>query len=69
MLYFKACPKCVTGTVEHNSDSHGEFTQCLNCGFMRDTPDGVSVPAVKKLLAGWRDDAQTLEQTATGAVA
>ena len=67
MLYFKACPKCVTGTVEHNSDSHGEFTQCLNCGFMRDTPDGVSVPAVKKLLAGFEVEVDSVARAGAAA--
>lgn len=39
MLYFKACPKCLTGTIEHNSDPWTEYLQCLNCGLMRDVPD------------------------------
>jgi hypothetical protein len=40
MLYFRACPKCQTGTIEHNNDPFTEYLQCLNCGFMRDMPDG-----------------------------
>lgn len=54
MLHFKSCPKCVTGTVEHNNDSHGAYAQCLNCGFMRDLPDGVGDLQLKKLLAAWQ---------------
>gem|GEM_PF-1746251 len=33
MLYFRACPRCHTGTVEFSSDSHGPYLACLNCGF------------------------------------
>jgi len=54
MLHFKACPKCVTGTVEHNRDSHGTYVQCLNCGFMRDLTDGISGLELTQLLAVWR---------------
>jgi hypothetical protein len=43
MLYFKTCPKCETGTVEHNSDPWGGYLQCLNCGFMRDVSQDVDV--------------------------
>lgn len=39
MLYFKACPKCLTGTIEHSSDPWTEYLQCLNCGLMRDVPE------------------------------
>ncbi len=41
MLYFKACPKCLTGTIEHSGDSYTEYLQCLNCGLMRDVPDDI----------------------------
>ena len=54
MLHFKSCPKCVTGTVEHNHDSHGVYAQCLNCGFMRDLSDGISDSELSSLLALWR---------------
>ncbi len=40
MLYFKACPKCQTGTIEHTNDPWSEYVQCLNCGLMRDLPEG-----------------------------
>ncbi len=50
MLYFKACPKCQTGTIEHNRDPWSEYLQCLNCGLMRDVRDGLTaVQALKDL--------------------
>lgn len=39
MLYFRACPRCLTGTVEHADDLYSEYLQCLMCGFMRDVPE------------------------------
>ena len=33
MLYFRSCPRCITGTVELASDSYGAYLDCLNCGF------------------------------------
>ena len=56
MLHFKSCPKCITGTVEHNHDSHGVYAQCLNCGFMRDLSEGITDSQLKRLLANWRND-------------
>lgn len=50
MLYFKACPKCLTGTIEHNGDSFTEYVQCLNCGLMRDIPDEMDVFSTLKEL-------------------
>ena len=35
MLYFRACPRCHTGTVELESDTHGPYLSCLNCGFQK----------------------------------
>lgn len=35
VLYFRACPKCKMGTVEHNWDNVGEFLRCLNCGYSK----------------------------------
>lgn len=35
MLYFRACPRCKTGTVELSSDTHGWYLSCLNCGFQK----------------------------------
>ncbi|MEE8046410.1 MAG: hypothetical protein V3T49_06185 [Dehalococcoidia bacterium] len=69
MLHFKSCPKCITGTVEHNSDSYGNFLQCLNCGFMRDIADDVSKRSVTAMLSGWRKNLQATESESTGAAA
>ena len=69
MLYFRSCPKCVTGTVEHNNDSHGAYAQCLNCGFMRDLSDGVTGTELKRLLAAWRNGFVTVEPESADAVA
>jgi hypothetical protein len=56
MLYFKSCPKCLTGTVEHNRDPYTEYLQCLNCGLMRDIPDGMNaVAALKQIQAQFRE--------------
>lgn len=69
MLYFKSCPKCVTGTVEHNNDSHGAYAQCLNCGFMRDLPDGLSSSELARHLVAWRADHVAVEPESVEAVA
>ena len=69
MLHFKSCPKCVTGTVEHNRDSHGTYVQCLNCGFMRDLTDGISGLELTQLLAVWRNDFAAVEPESADAVA
>ncbi len=58
MLYFKSCPKCETGTVEHNSDGWGQYLQCLMCGYQRDFDAGTTAIAA---LARAR---QVLAQTA-----
>ena len=50
MLYFRACPKCQTGTVEHNNDPWGNYIKCVNCGFTRDLPDGANAAAELKRL-------------------
>ena len=50
MLYFRACPKCQTGTIEHNRDPYTEYLQCLNCGLMRDVPDDTDAAAALKQL-------------------
>ncbi|MDP6666072.1 MAG: hypothetical protein QF357_01590 [Dehalococcoidia bacterium] len=69
MLHFKSCPKCLTGTVEHNFDAHGEYAQCLNCGFMRDVPRGASSSEVERALAGWRSELLAAESEAATAIA
>lgn len=43
MLYFNACPRCKTGTVELESDFFGSYLSCLNCGFEK------SAASVRKL--------------------
>ena len=50
MLYFRACPKCRTGTIEHNRDPYTEYLQCLNCGLMRDLPDNTDAVTWLKQL-------------------
>lgn len=58
MLYFKSCPKCMTGTIEHNRDPFTEYLQCLNCGFMRDIPDGTdAVTALRQVHREFREAA------------
>ena len=58
MLYFKSCPKCLTGTIEHNRDPYTEYLQCLNCGLMRDIPDGQdAVTALKQIQVQFREAA------------
>lgn len=70
MLYFKACPKCRTGTVEHNRDPYTEYLQCLNCGFMRDVPDGAdAVMALRDLHAEFRAAAEAEEAAESEAIA
>jgi hypothetical protein len=53
MLYFKACPRCQTGTIEHASDSWGQYLQCLMCGFQRDFMPGAD--PVAELTAAHRE--------------
>ena len=62
MLHFKACPKCFTGTVEHNFDTHGEYAECLNCGYMRDIPEENTASNIGNVLAVWRAERQVTEQ-------
>ncbi len=42
MLYFKSCPRCHTGAIEHNSDSWGQYLLCLMCGYQRDFEPGIN---------------------------
>ena len=56
MLYFKACPRCHTGAIEHNSDSWGEYVLCLMCGYQRDFDPGVD--PVTELAKAHREFAQ-----------
>ena len=55
MLYFKSCPKCKTGTVEHTNDLFTQYVQCLNCGLLRDVPEGQdAVSTLKQMHAEYR---------------
>lgn len=69
MLHFKSCPKCTTGTIEHNFDAHGGYLQCLNCGFMRDVVDDLSKRKITAMLATWRKELQAAELGSSSAVA
>jgi hypothetical protein len=69
MLHFKSCPKCTTGTIENNSDAHGSYLQCLNCGFMRDVAKDSSSQAVKALLATWHKELHAPELESAEAIA
>jgi hypothetical protein len=46
MLYLKSCPGCA-GDVNGDSDSHGLYLKCLQCGFNKD----LSPEMAAKLLA------------------
>lgn len=37
VLFFKACPRC-KGDMAANRDMHGSYRECLQCGYMVDTP-------------------------------
>jgi hypothetical protein len=39
MMFLKACPKC-HGDVCVDRDQYGSFAQCLQCGLLRDIPQG-----------------------------
>ncbi len=53
MLQLKACPRC-RGDLHTNRDLYGNYTQCLQCGYMRDIPDpnrlfaSVDMAAIRK---------------------
>ena len=34
LLYFNACPRCASGTVEAIEGWDGRYFLCLNCGFV-----------------------------------
>ncbi len=59
MLYFRACPRCKTGAVEHNDDHYGGYLQCLNCGFMHNLPeDAVASDVLRRLCAEYSISAE-----------
>jgi DNA-directed RNA polymerase subunit RPC12/RpoP len=47
VIYFKSCLRC-KGDVYMNSDSHGAFMKCLQCGFTRDMHQ---LPRTPELIA------------------
>ncbi len=36
MLYFKSCPRC-EGDINVRTDWYGEYMECLQCGWSKDT--------------------------------
>ena len=47
MLYLKSCPRC-SGDINADSDMHGMFLKCLQCGFTKD----LSPEMAKNLFGG-----------------
>jgi hypothetical protein len=47
MLYLKSCPRC-SGDINADSDMHGMFLKCLQCGFSKD----LSPEMAKSLFGG-----------------
>ena len=53
MLRLKGCPRC-KGDLHTNRDLYGSYTECLQCGYMRDLPDihpvfaSVDMDAIRK---------------------
>jgi hypothetical protein len=45
MLFLESCPRC-SGDVNADSDTHGDFLKCLQCGFSKD----LSVQMAARLL-------------------
>ncbi len=38
MIYFKACPRC-EGDINVRTDWYGEYMECLQCGWSKDTSE------------------------------
>ena len=38
VVLFKVCPRC-SGDLLVNSDMHGRYVECLQCGYMGEFPD------------------------------
>lgn len=47
LLYFKSCPRC-SGDISADSDMHGMYLKCLQCGFSKD----LSPEMAKNLFGG-----------------
>ena len=43
MIRFKACPKC-GGDLYVNKDIHGDFLNCLQCGYLKDLTEETEIP-------------------------
>lgn len=69
MLHFRSCPKCITGAVESNSDPHGSFVLCLNCGFMRDIDSGLDPDSIALKLMEWKSTMPLVERQAGDPIA
>lgn len=52
MLYLKSCPRCA-GDINADSDMHGMFLKCLQCGFSKDLS-----PEMAKNLFGNQEEAR-----------
>ena len=55
--------------MEHNFDTHGEYAECLNCGYMRDIPEENTASNIGNVLAAWRAERQTAKRRTAGIVA
>jgi DNA-directed RNA polymerase subunit M/transcription elongation factor TFIIS len=58
MLYLKSCPRC-TGDINADSDTHGTFLKCLQCGFSKDLS-----PEMAARLFGGASTGRPIERTA-----
>lgn len=47
MLKLNQCPRC-NGCLQLDSDYHGSYELCIQCGFMRDTGHSVIYPLYVK---------------------
>jgi len=50
LIRLKSCPRC-NGDMFYECDQHGEFLECLQCGYLRDLsdqPSGQSHLSVKE---------------------
>ncbi len=55
MLTLKACPRC-RGDLCLNSDTYGVYTECIQCGYMKDIETDprsrrLDAPKVDKMAA------------------
>ena len=38
VIYFKSCPRCSVGDLIDASDHWGAYKECLQCGYLNDSP-------------------------------